>query len=133
LVTRDGSGDLAGSVHFSAFQEKLIREGIAGFVMQLFDGNSEGATAFDLCKKGLDRIYDRIPKEKSDSLTDRIDREMKLLTGKQYLRGFLEYNPKDKKYRVIEKHRNPRYQKRKFIESKIKEWVKSSQETLKSF
>ena len=109
-----------------------IREGIAGYVMQLFDGNSEGKTSYDLCKKGLDRIFDCTPNDKRDSLTDKIDREMKLLTGKQCLKGFLEYNTEDKKYRAVEKYKNPRSQTRKFIESKVNEWVKTPQQTLKS-
>lgn len=41
-----------------------IREGIASYVMQLFDGKSEGKTAYDLCKKGLDRIFDLTPNDK---------------------------------------------------------------------
>jgi hypothetical protein len=57
---------------------------------------------------------------------------MKLLTGKQCLAGFIEYDPIEKKYSAVERHKNPIYQKRKYIESKINEWIKSSQETLKS-
>ena len=82
---------------------------------------------------GLDKIFNRTPSEKTHSLKERIDREMKLLTGKQYLKGYIEYNKDDQKYRAVEKYRNPRFQTRKYIESKINEWVKSSQQTLKSF
>ncbi len=110
-----------------------IREGIAGFVMQSFNGTAEGKSSYDLCKMGLDKIFDRTPSEKTHSLKERIDREMKLLTGKQDLKGYIEYNKDDQKYRAVEKYRNPRFQTRKYIESKINEWVKSSQQTLKSF
>jgi len=106
-----------------------LRAGLVEAVKQLFAPGSEGKTAYEICKICLERLFEHLPANQIKSLTTRIDRELKLLTGKQYLKGYLEY--KNGKYCAVERYKNPQFQTRKFIESKIKEWISSSQQPLK--
>jgi len=104
-----------------------IREGIVDIAAQLFGPHADGKTSYEICEIGLERLFTLVPAISKKSLVMKIDNEMKSLVN-YYLKGYLEYS--DGKYRAVEKYKNPKAQTRKFIDSKLKEWVRSPQKTL---
>ena len=106
-----------------------IRRGIVDIILQLFDGRSDGKTAFQMCEKGLERIFELIPASSKKSLTDKITNEMETLLEKE-LTGYLEL--REGKYYATDKFKQ--YPKsRMYVALKLKEWADSSQKTFQDF
>lgn len=104
-----------------------IRNGLVDIVLQLFDPNSQGKTAYEMCEEGMERIFDKTGQTHKTSLKNKIQREMEELI-RNHLAGYLELS-KEGKYKATAKFKqHPKT--RQFIANRLQEWANPKQRTL---
>lgn len=72
-----------------------IRGGLIDIVMQLFAPDSNGLTSYQMCEIALERLFDKVPYQARNALTNKIEEHMKVLVAED-LKGYLE--SRDGKY-----------------------------------
>jgi len=107
-----------------------IRRGLVDIVMQVFQPDSKGKTAYQMVEEGLDKLSDKVGASKKTAMMNRVKREMEVLMNHD-LKGYLELKD-DGTYAPTDKFReHPMTLER--ISSKIREWANPTQRSLDSF
>jgi hypothetical protein len=107
-----------------------VRRGLVDIVMQIFQPDSKGKTAYQMVEEGLDKLADKVSARNKTAMMDRVKREMDVLMNHD-LKGYLELGD-DGTYAPTDRFReHPMTLER--ISSRLWEWANPAQQSLGAF
>jgi hypothetical protein len=107
-----------------------IRRGLVDIVMQIFQPDSKGKTAFQMAEEGLDKLSESVSPAKKRDMINKIKREMDVLINHN-LKGYITLRD-DGTYVPTDKFRE-HTMTLGLISSRLKEWANPTQRTISSY
>ena len=107
-----------------------VRRGLVALVMQIFQPDSKGKTAYQMVEEGLDKLSDKVGAGRKTAMKRKVEKEMEVLMN-HYLKGYLELKD-DGSYVPTGRFReHPKTLER--ISTRLQEWAYTTQQCIDPF